>query len=61
MYDAWLNKGFGTGRTFKYISPTLRIDYIFYDSNFKNLQTGKIITSGSDHYGLVTDIVLKKN
>ncbi|MEJ7626053.1 MAG: endonuclease/exonuclease/phosphatase family protein [Ferruginibacter sp.] len=60
MTDVWLNKGFGSGRTFKYISPTLRIDYIFLHDQFKNIQTGKIITSGSDHYGIVTDCILRK-
>ena len=35
MQDAFLKKGFGIGRTFSALSPTLRIDYIFADKNFK--------------------------
>jgi endonuclease/exonuclease/phosphatase family metal-dependent hydrolase len=29
--DAFSDKGFGIGRTFLYLAPTLRLDYIFYD------------------------------
>ena len=60
MNDAWLANGFGIGRTFKFISPTLRIDYILYNHFFTSTQTTRIITTGSDHYGLVTDLILKK-
>ncbi|HSN61102.1 MAG TPA: endonuclease/exonuclease/phosphatase family protein [Ferruginibacter sp.] len=58
--DVWISNANGVGRTFKYISPTLRIDYIFINSYFEPLQTQRIISSGSDHYGLVTDIIIKK-
>lgn len=34
LSDAFVNKGFGFGRTYRNIFPTLRIDYIFYDSKF---------------------------
>ena len=33
--DAFLEKGYGIGRTFRSLSPTLRIDYIFTDPRFK--------------------------
>ncbi len=60
MNDAWLDKGFGIGRTFSRISPTLRIDYIFYNKHLIATQTKRIITKkGSDHYGLVTDFKLR--
>ncbi len=59
MSDAWISKGSGIGRTFRFISPTLRIDYIFYDDHFKCLQTKRIFTNSSDHYGLMTDLQLK--
>lgn len=58
--DVWINKGFGIGRTFKYISPTLRIDCIFTSKHFETIQTKRILSGGSDHYGLVTDIAIKK-
>ena len=59
MQDAWLTKGWGIGRTFRKISPTLRIDYIFYGKPFKAIQTKRLLTTGSDHYGLLTDLSLK--
>jgi len=60
MQDAFLKKGFGIGRTFSALSPTLRIDYIFADDNFKIKQFNRIVKNYSDHYMLVSDIQLKK-
>ena len=60
MQDAFLKKGFGIGRTFSSLSPTLRIDYIFADNHFKVQQFNRIVKSYSDHYMLVADIQLKK-
>lgn len=59
MQDAFLRKGFGIGRTFSAISPTLRIDYIFADRRFKIDQFKRIIRNYSDHYMLVSDLELK--
>ena len=60
MQDAFLKKGFGIGRTFSALSPTLRIDYIFADKNFSIKQFNRIVKNYSDHYMLVTDVQLKK-
>lgn len=60
MQDAFLKKGFGIGRTFASLSPTLRIDYIFADKQFKIIQFNRVIKPLSDHYMLVADIQLKK-
>ena len=60
LSDSWLEGGYGIGRTFRFISPTLRIDYIFHNKFFEATQIRRIITTGSDHYGLVTDLKLKK-
>jgi endonuclease/exonuclease/phosphatase family metal-dependent hydrolase len=60
MQDAFLKKGFGIGRTFTGLSPTLRIDYIFADDHFKIKQFNRIVKSLSDHYMLVADVELKK-
>lgn len=60
LKDAWKNKGSGLGRTFRYISPTLRIDQIFYSDFFKAAQVKRIITNASDHYGLLADFSIKK-
>jgi len=60
MQDAFLKKGFGIGRTFTSLSPTLRIDYIMADPKFRFDQFERIIKRYSDHYMLVTDMELKK-
>jgi endonuclease/exonuclease/phosphatase family metal-dependent hydrolase len=59
MQDAFLKRGFGIGRTFSAISPTLRIDYIFADKRFRIDQFKRIVKNYSDHYMLVADIELK--
>lgn len=61
LSDAWAGKGFGVGRTFKYISPTLRIDQIFFNDSFKIDQVSKITTeSASDHEAVLADLHLIK-
>ena len=60
MQDAFLKKGFGIGRTFSALSPTLRIDYIFTDDNFKIDQFTRVIKNYSDHYLILADVQLKK-
>lgn len=57
--DAFLSTSFGIGRTFNNLAPTLRIDYILPDRNFKILQFDVIDEGLSDHHLLVTDFVLK--
>lgn len=60
LQDAFINKGFGVGRTFTGISPTLRIDYIFTTKDFSILQFNRVAKNLSDHYMLVADLQLKK-
>jgi endonuclease/exonuclease/phosphatase family metal-dependent hydrolase len=60
MQDAFLKRGFGIGRTFTALSPTLRIDYIFTDRHFKVKQFNRLVKNYSDHYMLVADVQLKK-
>jgi endonuclease/exonuclease/phosphatase family metal-dependent hydrolase len=60
LQDAFLQTGLGVGRTYSYIAPTLRIDYIFTTEDFKIRQFNRIIKNYSDHYMLVTDVQLKK-
>jgi endonuclease/exonuclease/phosphatase family metal-dependent hydrolase len=60
MQDAFLKKGSGIGRTYDGISPTLRIDYIFADKQFKVLQFNRRLKKLSDHFMLVADLQLKK-
>ncbi len=58
--DAFVEKGWGIGRTFQNISPTLRIDYIFADKQFEVVQFKRFLLPYSDHYPLVADVKLEK-
>lgn len=59
LQDAFLKKGFGFGRTYRFISPTLRIDYILADKKFKVEGYKKIEVNYSDHYPVVADVSFK--
>ncbi|GAO42045.1 endonuclease/exonuclease/phosphatase family protein [Flavihumibacter petaseus] len=56
--DVWSARGFGIGRTFSSLSPTLRIDYIFADPAFKVAQVLNPHPALSDHYPVIADLVL---
>lgn len=57
LQDAFLKKGSGFGRTTHFISPTLRIDYIFVDKCFKVTQFQVLHVPYSDnHYPVETDL-----
>jgi len=56
LQDAFLRKGSWIGRTYRYISPTLRIDYILADKKFKVNQFQTIHVPYSDHYPIEADI-----
>jgi endonuclease/exonuclease/phosphatase family metal-dependent hydrolase len=60
MQDAFLEKGFGIGRTYSSLSPTLRIDYIMADDNFTIRQFTRVVKFLSDHFMLMADVDLKK-
>jgi len=60
MQDAFLEKGFGIGRTYSSLSPTLRIDYIMADDNFKVQQFTRVVKFLSDHFMLMADVELKQ-
>jgi endonuclease/exonuclease/phosphatase family metal-dependent hydrolase len=58
LQDAFLKKGGGFGRTFQYISPTLRIDYILADKKFTINQYHTFKVPFSDHYPVLADIAI---
>lgn len=60
LQDAFLEKGFGIGRTYSGISPTLRIDYILTSKSFSVVQFQRLVRELSDHYPLVTDLRLTR-
>lgn len=59
LQDAFLQKGSGIGRTFQFISPTLRIDYLLADKRFTVQQFTKLNYKYSDHYPQIMDVSLK--
>jgi endonuclease/exonuclease/phosphatase family metal-dependent hydrolase len=60
LQDAFLKKGAGFGRTFRFISPTLRIDYILADKKFDVLQYSSFKVPFSDHYPIIADFDIGK-
>jgi len=56
--DAFISKGFGIGRTYVHISPTLRIDYILADQRLSILQCRKFPLPYSDHNPVIADLQL---
>lgn len=61
LQDAFLKKGLGIGRTFQFISPTLRIDYMLAGRQFNIEQFKKLDYKYSDHYAQVMDVSLTQN
>ena len=61
LQNAFVEKGFGIGRTFTRISPTLRIDNIFADKKFSVKQFVRIKQKLSDHFPIIADITLRNN
>jgi endonuclease/exonuclease/phosphatase family metal-dependent hydrolase len=61
LQDAFLKRGFGIGRTFTSLSPTLRIDYMLSSTDFHVLQCKKVELPYSDHYPVIADFVLSKH
>jgi len=61
LQDAFLRRGFGIGRTFTSLSPTLRIDYMLASMDFRVLQCKKVELPYSDHYPVIADVVLPKH
>lgn len=60
LQDAFLKKGFGIGRTYSGISPTLRIDYIFTSPVFKINKFYTIKKALSDHYPIVAEVTIRR-
>lgn len=58
LQDAFIAKCFGIGRSYKGISPTLRIDYIFPSQDFQVVQSMKLNSPYSDHNAMLTDLEL---
>ena len=57
LNDSFRNAGKGFGATFRYLWPTIRIDYILYSDAFsiKSHTTAKV--PFSDHYPIITELI----
>jgi endonuclease/exonuclease/phosphatase family metal-dependent hydrolase len=56
--DAYISKGFGIGRTYVHLSPTLRIDYIMATPSLPVLRCSKFALPYSDHHPVEADLQL---
>ena len=56
LQDAFLTQGFGLGRTYASLSPTLRIDYILADKSLKVSQFFCPPLNLSDHFPIIADV-----
>ena len=61
LYDAFTEKGWGIGRTFKFLSPTLRIDYVLHSKSLKVDRVQVLRSPRSDHSPVLADFILDKN
>ncbi|MVT44256.1 hypothetical protein GO495_26915 [Chitinophaga oryziterrae] len=61
MQDAFLRHGFGLGRTLSFLSPTLRIDYIFAQPSFNILDYRTFKKKGFEHFPVMATFSLKRN
>lgn len=60
LTDAFAEKGVGLGRTYRNISPTLRIDYILYDADALSIEGyNRPQVTLSDHYPVIANFILK--
>lgn len=60
LYDAFTEKGWGIGRTFKFLSPTLRIDYVLHSKSLKVERVQVLHSPRSDHSPVFADFILDK-
>jgi len=61
LFDSYTEKGWGIGRTFQFLSPTLRIDYVLHSKELILKQVQVVRPSLSDHNPVIADFNLPKN
>lgn len=59
LHDAFTEKGWGVGRTFKYLSPTLRIDYVLHSQSLSVERVQVLRSMQSDHSPVIADFNLQ--
>ena len=58
LKDAFLESGYGIGKTYVGLFPTLRIDFILINNEIESLNTQVIKKDYSDHYPIVSYLKL---
>lgn len=58
LHDAFTEKGWGVGRTFKFLSPTLRIDYVLHSPSLAVERVQVLRSRQSDHSPVIADFNL---
>jgi endonuclease/exonuclease/phosphatase family metal-dependent hydrolase len=61
LQDAFLETGWGWGRTLSWLSPTLRIDYILADKHFSIKGCRVLKIPQSEHFPVISRLSLKKH
>lgn len=61
LYDSYTEKGWGIGRTFQFLSPTLRIDYVLHSKQLELKQVQIIRPSPGDHNPVISDFKIPGN
>ncbi len=61
LKDAFLEKGFGFGKTYSELSPTLRIDVMLTTPDIKTINYSSPKLNLSDHYPVVATVSLSDN
>src|SRR5690606_38970774 len=62
LKDAFAARGRGLGRTYNLFSPTLRIDYVFYDpALLRIIGFQSLATTLSDHNPVIANFEIKRN
>jgi endonuclease/exonuclease/phosphatase family metal-dependent hydrolase len=60
LHDAFTEKGWGIGRTFKFLSPTLRIDYVLHSESLPVKRVQVLRSRQSDHSPVIADFTLQQ-
>jgi Metal-dependent hydrolase len=58
LHDSFREAGHGFGATFRYLWPSLRIDYIFYGDAFRAYSHSSPRLPYSDHYPVIADLII---
>jgi len=61
LNDSYTEKGWGIGRTFQFLSPTLRIDYVLHSKALSLRQVQIIRPSPGDHNPVIADFKIPNN